>query len=269
MQRVAIHSVPRSGSTWLGAIFDSHPEVQYKYQPLFSYALKDFLDAEASEARIQDFFSKLNSLKDDFIDQVIPKQKGLIPTFTKNIPTTIVYKEVRYHHILSNLLEKDPEIIVLGLIRNPLAVVHSWLNAPKEFRRDLGWDPDAEWRFAPSKNQGRPEEYNGYEKWKEASLLFHDLAFRHPDRFILVRYQDLLENRQACVHKLFRSVNLELPEQTLRFLAESEEREVTDAYGVYKKKKRDDAWVDQLPPHIVNYIENDLKHSHLESYLSY
>ena len=41
--KVAIHGVPRSGTTWLGSIFDSSPNVIYRNQPLFSYAFKSYL----------------------------------------------------------------------------------------------------------------------------------------------------------------------------------------------------------------------------------
>src|SRR5690606_12113388 len=153
-----IHSVPRSGSTWLGSIFNSHPQVVFRYQPLFSYAFKGALTPQSSEAEITDFFKQIANSNDDFINQKEGIGKGIIPKFSKNHqPTHICYKEVRYHHILSNLLKKDEEIKVIGLVRNPLAVIHSWLNAPKEFKKELGWKIEEEWQFAPKKNLDKPE----------------------------------------------------------------------------------------------------------------
>ena len=37
MKNVAIFGVPRSGTSWLGQIFNSSPMVAYRFQPLFSY----------------------------------------------------------------------------------------------------------------------------------------------------------------------------------------------------------------------------------------
>lgn len=45
--------------------------------------------------------------------------------FEKNEITHIVYKEVRYHHIIKNLLLKDSSIKIIGIIRNPLATINS------------------------------------------------------------------------------------------------------------------------------------------------
>ena len=44
MKRIAIHSAPRSGSSWLGQILNSSPKVCFRFQPLFSYAFKDYLN---------------------------------------------------------------------------------------------------------------------------------------------------------------------------------------------------------------------------------
>src|SRR5690606_410177 len=164
MKRIAIHSVPRSGSTWLGNIFNSHPKVAFKYQPLFSYTFKNALDEKSTKNDILNFYKNINNSNDNFINQKEGIVKGIIPEFIKRPPLThCCYKEVRYHNILENLLEKDSTIKVIGLIRNPLSVIYSWLNAPKEFRKDLDWRVSEEWRYAPKKNLNKPEEFNGYE----------------------------------------------------------------------------------------------------------
>ena len=79
MQKIAIHSVPRSGSTWLGNIFNSHPNVSFKYQPLFSYAFKDYLGSESDLEKINRFFKEIMKSDDDFINQKEGVEKGIIP----------------------------------------------------------------------------------------------------------------------------------------------------------------------------------------------
>ena len=44
MKRIGLHGVPRSGTSWLGNIFNSSPDLTYKHQPLYSYAFKNYLN---------------------------------------------------------------------------------------------------------------------------------------------------------------------------------------------------------------------------------
>lgn len=268
MNKIAIHSVPRSGSTWLGSIFDAHPEVIYKYQPLFSYALKGYLNESSSAKDIDSFYSILRDTKDDFIDQTIAKSKNIVPEFYKvNNPQSIVYKEVRYHHILPNLLAQGEDVKVIGLIRNPLAVIYSWWKAPKEFRADYGWEFNEEWLYAPSKNQDKVEEFNGYAKWKEVAYMFESLKNEYPNRFYLLEYDDLLMDTRQAVSSLFDFCNISLHPQVEGFLLSSRSEHKEDAYGVFKKRTLDKDWMGNIPKEMEAYIRKDLTNTILEKYL--
>lgn len=258
MNKIAIHSVPRSGSTWLANIFDSHPDVIFRFQPLFSYAFKDFLDNTSTHEDIENFFEKIKVSDDPFLTQEEGKKKGIIPVFKKNQnPTHVCYKEVRYNHIIQNLLENDDEIIVIGIIRNPLATLNSWWRAPKEFRRDLGWQISEEWEFAPKKNKGKVEEFNGYKKWKEVTELFLKLKSAYQDRFYILNYDTLLQTTNQEVKNLFKFCDLEIPDQTLEFLSKSSSKNDSNAYSVFKSKDNDDKWKDELPEFIIKEIVED------------
>lgn len=269
MQRIAIYSVPRSGSTWLGELFNSHPSVIYKYQPLFSYAFKSRLTPSSSRKEIIDFFSEIGTTEDNFLDQTEARKNGKMPVFIKSLsPSTIVYKEVRYLHIIENLLKQDHELKVIGLIRNPFAVIHSWLNAPKEFRTDLGWNELEEWKTAPKKNLNKPEEFNGFEKWKEAAFLFLKLEDKFPNQFKTIYYNDLLNKTEDSISDLFQFCNLPFTEITKNFITESQIKENKDAYSVYKTKLTDDEWKNKLNPIIIKAIEKDLINTELEKYFN-
>lgn len=82
-QLLAIHSVPRSGSSWLGSIINSSPSVTYKYQPLFSYAFKGALNENSSETEINTFFKNISICNDNFLNQNINIEKGYHPKFKK------------------------------------------------------------------------------------------------------------------------------------------------------------------------------------------
>lgn len=268
MQKIAIHSVPRSGSSWLGQIFNSSRKVIYKYQPLFSYAFKDYLDEHSAREQIETFFEEVAQTEDPFLDQTDKVKAGSYPDFEKSeSPTVICYKEVRYHHILPNMMEQADDVKVIGLIRNPCAVINSWLQAPKEFRREEGWDEMEEWRHAPKKNRGRKEEFHGFEKWKEAARIFHQLNDRYSDRFHLIRYSDLLDDTLNSVRRLFDFCDLKVESQTLEFLESSRDKKGEDPYGVYRKNPGNEKWKYKLNPAIRKEIIRDLKDTELEQYL--
>lgn len=255
--KIAIHSVPRSGSSWLGAICDSNPYSLYKYQPLFSYALKGYLTETSSITEINDFFLNFLKSQDKFQDQLQEKETGKIPDFKKLEIKNLIYKEVRYHNIIPNLLAKDNEIKIIGLIRNPFGVINSWLQAPKEFKSELNWEIEKEWRFAPLKNLNKSEEFNGYEKWKEVAFLFLKLQKDYPERFYLIQYKNLLSNLLTEVESLFEFVGLELTPQTMDFIRESQSKNDPDSYSVFKQKSKDKAWEKELPSYIIDEIKQD------------
>lgn len=264
--KLAIHSVPRSGSTWLGSIFDSHPDVAYRFQPLFSYGHKSQLSPQSTSKEIDAFFSDILNTKDAFVLQEEAIASGKVPQFKKSkITTHLVYKEVRYHHILKNLLENTSDVKVIALIRNPLSTIHSWLHAPKEFRADLGWSVEKEWYEAPSKNQGKPEEFNGFVKWMEAAYLFQDLSEKYPDSFKIVVYEELLSNTESTVRNLFEFAGLNWNTQTNEFLNVKKAND--DAYSVYRERDKLKSKAIDLPDFIVDKIDVKLLGTTLEKYL--
>lgn len=233
MQQFAIHSVPRSGSTWLGEILNSSPKVKYAFQPLFSYALKSALTPTSSPAEITAFFDRLGQIQDDFIDQTEQRQTGTIASFPKEPPFTHVgYKEVRYNHIIENLLQACDTVRPILLIRNPIEVMDSWVGAPREF--DPQWDVNAELITGQSKNKGRPEEFFGLEKWIETADRFLTLSQTFPDRTLLVEYAQLKADPLHEAQRIFSFCDLEFGPQTQSFIAKSTSAVVHDTYSVFR-----------------------------------
>jgi len=267
MNRLAIHSAPRSGSSWLGYLVDAHPNIIYKFQPLFSYELKGFLDDESSKDRIDEFFRNLRITESDFLDQSREKEKGIVPSSTKNDTKLIAYKEVRYHHILPNLLEKDKQLRLIGLVRDPRAVLYSWWKAPREFDQS-NWTLKEEWNLAEKKNQSEIENFYGYQKWKESAELFLKLKEKHPDQVRVLKYSNLLENTLVEMENLMYFCGLNLHQQQVDFINQSKQHHSQDAYAVYKVKSNDKSWKLKLPEEIVITIEEDLHNTQLSEFLS-
>ncbi len=264
--KVAVHGAPRSGTSWLGEILNSNPATAYRYQPLFSYAHKDFLNDRSTRADIAEFFMRLGRCEDAFTNQNERRNLGELPKFSKTGMTHVVYKEVRYHHILENMMHQLDDTLLVAAIRSPLGAINSW-SLPREFRADLGWSEIEEWRFADKKNAGKPEEFNGYEKWKEATRLFMRLHNRYPNRVHLLHYSRLLRDPVTETERLFGFLNLQVTKATLNFLRQSRNFDNPSAYSVYRSRLKDDAWQHQLHPAISTHIVDDLTGTSLEAFL--
>lgn len=263
---VSIHGVPRSGTSWLGQIFNSSPNVAFRFQPLFSYAFKNRLGPNSTKEELADFFRDIYETKDEFVLQLKNISGNKEVDFLKNEnPTHLIMKEVRYHHILQNLITNQPKIKVIGLVRNPCGCINSWLRAPKEFKPE--WNELEEWRKAPSKNLDRPEEFNGFEKWKEVASMFLGFSEKYPDNFKLIQYEKLNNDTLKCVKELFNFCELELGEQTKDFINLSRNNDSKDAYSVFRKGQVNDSWVTQLNPIIAQSIISELKSTPLEQFL--
>ncbi|HRC31998.1 MAG TPA: sulfotransferase domain-containing protein [Bacteroidia bacterium] len=259
MQKIGIHSVPRSGSSWLAQIFNSAPHVVVKFQPLFSYAFKNYLNENSTCEDISNFFAQISLSDDAFINQSQQRDIGIYPTFKKDKNLThIIYKEVRYHHIIKNLLMKDKEIILFGLIRNPFAVINSWLNTPREFRKDLGWSEEQEWLFATAKNENKIEEFFGFNKWMEVALMFEELAAIYPERFYITQYSNLLADTHTEIKKMFNFARIPMEQTTVDFIQASRNKNDNNKYSVYKQRAMDENWKNELSPTIILGIEKIL-----------
>jgi hypothetical protein len=269
MKRIAIHSVPRSGSSWLGQIFNSSSKTCFRFQPLFSYAFKSCLHEKSSQEDISVFYERIAESDDDFLLQRDKVENGEYPSFSKEGEFThIVYKEVRYHNIIKNMLTKDKEIKVIGLVRNPFAVISSFLNSPREFRKDLGWKEIEEWKFAEKKNLSKPEEFFGYEKWKEVYFIFKELEKEFQDRFCVVYYDDLIEDTIKEVQRIFDFCDLDVNTQTKDFIKNSNSAKNKKIYSVYRNKKSDSQWKGILNESIVKDIKKDIQHNNIIEFTS-
>ena len=266
-QLVSIHGVPRSGTSWLGQIFDKHSDVRYRFQPLFAYRFRGRLNSDSSPEEILEFLDDLYQVEDDdFIAGKWPKQENAAAFPKRNQPRVMVMKEVRYHYLIESFIRAVPDVKILGIVRHPCAVISSWVKNPREFKGE--WDPLSEWRRAPSKNQGRPEEYFGYEKWREVATTFLDFQTRYPDNFLLIRYEQLVLDAVETIRAVFDFAGLEMEPQVIDFIKASQSYHLNDPYAVYKSPTVRDRWRSELDPRISEAIMADLKGTALERFLA-
>lgn len=264
---IAIWGVPRSGTTWLGQIFNSSPQTMFRYQPLFSYEFKGTLTERSNTMEIELFFYNIAKSNNDFIlyGLASEREKSELNFSKYDIPTHLVMKHVRYHNIIENTIKRFPRIKIIAIIRNPCATINSWINAPKEF--DYKWEVSEEWYDAKKKNSNRKEEFFGFYKWKEATKLYHTLKNNYPENVYLLKYTDLMQRTLDVVGELFNFSRLPISDQTKRFIIESSKKNDKDAYSVFRQKTLDDLWKLELNQSIIDSIHSELSHTELETYL--
>ncbi len=265
---VHINGCPRSGTSWLGQLFDSSPHVRYKYQPLWSRSFRDRVHVRSSPQDIRAYFRELYHYEDDLLDRVKEKEQGIHPVFEEKdeAPECMAVKMVRYHYMLPRFLELEtPESIGIGVMRHPCGFLNSWRKAPKEFLPH--WDFKQEWRFAPLYNRFRPEEYYGFHRWKEVAKMFLVLKEWFPRNFHLIHYEDLVRSPMEKVEEVFRFCSLNMTDQTRAFVNDSTRSHVEGDYSVYKRKDRTTEWKEELDPEILDEVIRDLEGTELEVYL--
>jgi len=248
---IAIFSVPRSGSTWLGQIFNSLPSVVYRFQPNFAYSFPYYINDTSDNFQIENFYNELLESTDPFVNGEISISGKNNIEFKKDEIKALVWKEVHALYLTKTILQNSTTKVI-GIIRSPFSVIASWIKIPREF--DPNWDVNEEWRFASLKNNGSPNNFFGYEKWKETVMLFLELREQFPKQFYLVNYEDLLKHTEREVSIIFDFCGLEMHGQTREFLLKTKESNEKDAYSIYKSKKDDCSWKESLPKFIVEEI---------------
>tara|TARA_Y100001970_G_scaffold221515_1_gene272281 strand:- start:366 stop:1181 length:816 start_codon:yes stop_codon:yes gene_type:complete len=264
---IGIWGAPRSGTSWLGQIFNSSPNTLYRYQPLFSYKYRNRLSKSSTKKEIEEFFSDIINTDDNFVINGLASTKEIsLLDFDKSInPTHLVMKHVRYMQVIENLILRTNNLRVVAIIRHPCAAINSWLKSPKEFNPK--WNIHDEWVFAKKKNEEDPNQYFGYKKWKETTILFERLNQKYPKNFTIIKYSKLLSNTHGEIIKLFGKLDLEIFDVTIDFIGRSSSMNFDDSYSVFKKKNNDNNWKTELYPLIIEKIINDLSGTSLNKYL--
>ncbi|MCA0175084.1 MAG: sulfotransferase [Proteobacteria bacterium] len=244
MRTLALMGCPRSGTSWLGQVFNAHPRVAYRYQPLFSYEFKDWFGQHGvTAASVRAFHTALLGAHSDFVLQNLRPAKA-------GAPSHLVWKEVRYLHLMQPLLETGELDGVIWLYRAPLAVLNSWYQAPREFR--AGQDIRVEYLHAPNKNTN-PSEYNGLARWKTAMRLALAARTAYPGRVHLLRYERLVAAPAEELARLAAAVDLPVDAAQLAFLTASRSRHDDDAYSVFRAQQA----AMLLPPDVAAAITCD------------
>jgi len=264
---ISIHGVPRSGTSWLGQLIDSNPDVCYKFQPLFSNTFRNKINLSTPNTEILKVISEIANTEDDFIDRVIEKENGIHYKFDKKSrnPNYFAMKHVRYHYLIPKFLELR-EIKILAIVRNPCGVLNSWQNAPKEFRNSDGSFVD-EWYYGMSRNNFSPDEFFGFNKWKELTTYFVNIESNYPEKLHIIRYEDLVLNTKESLFKIFKFIGIPFDNQTRDYIDISQKKHVSDVYSTFKGNMNVNDWQISLDSQIIEKIYAELSGTELERFI--
>lgn len=265
MEKIAVFGVPRSGTSWLGQIFNSSPNVIYRYQPIFAYSFPGTLSTSSTREDINLFHQKLLKTDDEFVCQKQNISGNKTPQFQKTEGTHLVWKEVRYLEVIENLI-KNSSTKIICIVRHPCGVIKSWMNAPKEFKKT--WNLSEEWQLAKKKNAGSFD-YYGYEQWMSATQMFFRVQKLYPEQLKIVVYESLLNDTEYIVKELFHFAGLDMTAQTKSFLLESTQIDSEDPYDVFRKNKNGKDWKNKLPAKIIDMILSDARFLKIKSKLGF
>lgn len=262
---IFICGMPRSGTSWLGQIFDSSPNVAFRMEPLFAYPFKNIINENSSKEQIVKFFHDVYMTDDDFILQKENRNKGSYRLFKKDDnPEILVVKTTRHHDLIERYLKLIDNIEVVSLIRHPCAVMSSWIHTDNEFK-EKGCSEQKDWRSGSCRKDGVGE-FWGFDDW--VSITKQHLQFNNQYKnFTIIKYKDLIKDPICLTTKLFKQFSLQLTDQTLLFLNDCNVRHDIDPYSVFKSRQVENKWKTKLNGTISEIILKETIDAGLEDFL--
>ena len=266
LKLILLMGMPRSGTSWLSQIFDSHPDVRFKLSPLFSYKLKNAVGEKSTSQEWIEFLNKVYKTEDEFMDQTYRREAGDYPVFPekKRKPRFLVIKDTRYHNLVKKMLRVVPDVKIIYIVRNPCGAIYSWLTTPKEFPEYA--DPLKEWRTGSCRKTG-VEEFWGFNDWVSVTDIYMELQKKYPERIKIIQYEDLVDNAGKLTEEMFTFSGLRVVKQTLDFLKKSQFINSPNKYAVYKRPDVKYKWRQGLDKTIVDKIYKELKGTKFEKFL--
>jgi hypothetical protein len=266
MEIVLVNGMPRSGTSWLGQIFDSCPNTRFKLEPLFSYRFKDRVNTSSTKEDWDVFLNEVYNTKDEFMDQTKRKKDNKYPIFQikENEPKFLVMKYTRYHNLTNRMLELFSDIKIIHIVRNPCGMINSWINSEGEFPKDK--NPLDEWRSGKCRKSSI-EEFWGFDDWVVLTRMYLNLQNKNPNNVMVVSYDELVDHPIKGIKKMFDFVGMDYTQQTIRFIQDFHKTHISDEYSVFKSKNVKDKWKQTLDNEIIEEIVSEINNTELKRFL--
>lgn len=262
---VIVCGMPRSGTSWLGQIFDSSPDVAFRMEPLFAYRFKNIINARSSVNDILNFLKEVYLSDDNFINQKENRISGIYPSILKNNdPNFLVIKTTRHHCLLEHYLKLLDNIEIVSIIRNPCAVINSWINTDLEFK-EKGCVEEIDWKNGNCRKNGIGE-YWGFDDWLSVTNehLMLNMKYRN---FTIIKYTELINNTEYIISNIFKKIGIEYSDQIVNFLKDCHSKHDDNPYSIYKSPNVENKWKKELSIKISRQIISEIKKEGLEDFI--
>lgn len=253
---IGLFGTGRSGSTWVGSIIDSHPEVAYRFEPFHRLHhrravtswreriergdvenenlpnLYRLLLPAHPEVEKPPFFPKSNALNLGKrwlwppARRIAPLALPFAKLYAPRGRPPLVFKQVSLARVFEQLAVRTSMRLVY-LIRDPRGVVASLTQGQRQGVMPTGqWsvldslmakhDPELARRYTPQLDRLTPIEKNTL-LWR-MEVERATAACREEDNTLLVSYEAMCEDPFTHARRIFEHCGLEFTEQTQRFL---------------------------------------------------
>lgn len=262
-----VNGMPRSGTSWLAQIFDSSSKVNFKMAPLFSYTFKNAVNLNSTNQDWTNFLNEVHNSNDSFLNQIERKEKGDFQTFNKeNNPEYLCIKDVRNHQLMERFVTIGEHVKIVHIVRNPCAMISSWINSKKEFIRNEKTLKD-EWKTGNTRKIDKSE-FWGFNDWINLTKFYLALSVDYPTQVFIVKYEDLVRDPISITKDIFNFCGLEFEEQTRFFLSNSHSIHHDSDYSVFKDPTTVlNQWKSKLPKEISKEIIEICTKERLASFL--
>lgn len=253
MKIISLHGVPRSGTTWIQSIFESHPNIKTIYQPLFSYTFKNKITNESIKEDWDEFIKGMLETEDDFCNMKsnyhTNNGKTDIIRYEKEEIKNLFMKNVHHHNLIEKFIELEKDIKIICLIRNLNSVIYSQMSAKHEGLID--------WLDGKDKNQNKPENYFGLNKWIEFKNNCLRLKEKYPNNITIINYEDLVNNTSVEINKILNFCNINNHKNIKDVIIKNKSKNNSYDYCVFKNENTIEKWKGKLDNKIINYIKNN------------
>lgn len=223
MKYLFLSGMARSGTSWLGKIFASHPDILYHYEP---FNLRNVRENIPAALKFWDYLPELRTLCQEGNFEEAARRFAIPLARFENVRDHILDREPFFPQ------PQDPKIMaikedftglekaiwvfgqVVTIVRNPLPMLNSLWNHT-EFGRHYGMASFAQ-------------------RWAENYSRVLELQETWPDFINIVRYEDLVAAPESAAKALFAWAGIDLHPEVSKFLRESVSRHEADPYSVFK-----------------------------------
>ena len=293
---VIILARARTGSSFLGGIFNAHPDVFFIYEPLLplwkSWNRSSYSFSSKTKEVVHSFFncnftdgSYLKNMSKFTMGRALSRPLVSSPfcnvdypkavNFIENLKWQLCVKNIRAH-ALSNMC-RNKKHLVTKILDSRLGKNISWIFHIKStgslpvriiyLVRDpramffsqykLGW-------IAPF-GQRRNSLKNGLAD-KKVKKICNSIKSRldftkFTDGMLLLRYEDLVTNPKVIVEQLFRSLDLSPSEDVMRWLKrKNHKRNPRRPFSLFRElKTATNSWQKDIPAKLVQIVETQCK----------